>query len=104
MTQVPGNNSNASVEETEGEKKARFATAIQTIIELSGEMQSETDPFAHISGPAPLEGAIIDVSNHPAVVRANESLDAAEAEIGIVNAITAIGLRIASKFGVTLAL
>jgi len=84
---------------TDEEKRVQLAGAISTVIRLSKELPPEVDPYADLDGPPPIDG-IVDVSNHPAIHKAVESFKAAEAEVGIANAVVNIAILIAERFGI----
>lgn len=83
-------------------KRTQLGIALATVIRLAKELPVGVDPYASVDIPDPM-GATIDVSDHPAIHKAVESFKAAEAEVGIANAVVSIVRQIAEKFGMVIA-
>ncbi|MBT7914327.1 hypothetical protein HN588_10500 [Candidatus Bathyarchaeota archaeon] len=83
------------------DKRAILAEALATVIRMTKELPVEVDPYAGVDIPDPID-ATIDVTNHPAIHKALESLNAAEAEIGLANAVLGVVKEIGGKYGLVI--
>ena len=83
------------------DKRAQLAIALATVIRLAKELPVEHDPYAGVNIPDPI-GETIDVSDHPAIHQAVASFKAAEAEVGIANAVLNVAKQIGETFGLAI--
>ena len=79
-------------------KRTQLGIALATVIRITKELPVEVDPYAEVDIPDALP-EMIDVTNHPAIHTAIASLNAAEAEIGLANAVLGVVKEIGGKYG-----
>lgn len=86
---------------SDDDKRKTLASALATVIRISKELPIENDPYDAVNIPDPI-GDTIDVSDHPSIHLAVSSFKAAEAEVGIANAVLNIAKQIGETFGLAI--
>lgn len=85
-------------------KKAELEATLTRFVELSKEAAAEItvgDPYAAVDIPDPI-GEVIDVSEHPAILQFDTSMDAAEAEVGLFNTALNFVKKYAGRLGLSI--
>ena len=89
---------------SEEDKRKELAMHLAAVVRLAKELPLENDiydPYAGVDIPEPI-GETVDVSDHPAIHKAVESFKAAEAEVGIVNAVVNVFKQIGESYGLVI--
>jgi hypothetical protein len=80
------------------DKLAILAEALATVVRITKELPVEADPYASVDIPDPIDPTI-DVSNHPAIHKADASLNAAKIEIGLAHSAINAAKWIGGQYG-----